>query len=73
MAPVMRLAWALAVFFAIAAWPAFASAHWPLGMVAAVAVAITLMITVASYYAFGVNQVRSVLESRLRRRLVPSV
>jgi O-antigen/teichoic acid export membrane protein len=73
MNPVVRLVAVLSVAFGIAAWPAFASVRWPLGTVVSVAVGITLVMSLASYYAFGLNEVRSVLESRIRRRLVPTV
>jgi O-antigen/teichoic acid export membrane protein len=72
MAPVVRLVGVLAVAFGIAAWPAFASIHWPLGTVVGVAVTITLLMSLASYYFFGLDEVRSVLQSRIRRRLAPT-
>ena len=72
MAPVVRLVGVLAVAFGIAAWPAFASIHWPLGTVVGVAVTITLLMSLASYYFFGLDEVRSVLQSKIRRRLVPT-
>jgi O-antigen/teichoic acid export membrane protein len=72
MDPVVRLVAVLSIAFGIAAWPAFAAVRWPLGTVVAVAVAITLLMSLASYYAFGLNEVRSVIESRIRRRLVPT-
>jgi len=70
--PVVRLAFALVIAFAIAAYPAYASIHWPLSKVVAVAVTSTLLMSTASYYLFGLDEVRHVFQSRIRRRLVPT-
>jgi O-antigen/teichoic acid export membrane protein len=70
--PVVRLFMGLAVAFAIAAYPAYASVHWPLSKVVAVAVTCTLLMSAASYYLFGLNEVRHVFQSRIRRRLIPT-
>jgi O-antigen/teichoic acid export membrane protein len=73
MAPMVRFGGVLALGFGIAAWPAYASRSWPLGRVVGVALVTTLLLSLVSYYAFGLNQVRSLIEARIRRRLIPSV
>ncbi|MFT4112052.1 lipopolysaccharide biosynthesis protein [Silvibacterium sp.] len=72
MTPVIRLACLLAAAFGAAAWPAFHAPHWPLSRVVLVATALTLAITAVSYFVFGLNEVSSVLQTRLKRRLLPS-
>lgn len=71
MAPVVRLVAVLAVAFGLAAWPVFASVNWPLPTVVAVAAAVMLVISTGSYFAFGLDEVRVVLLTKMRQRLVP--
>jgi O-antigen/teichoic acid export membrane protein len=71
MAPVARLAAVLLVAFGLAAWPVFAAVDWPLPTVAAAASAVTLTILVGSYYAFGLDEVRALLLSKIRRQFSP--
>jgi O-antigen/teichoic acid export membrane protein len=71
MAPVVRLVAVLAVAFGLAAWPVFASVTWPLTTVVGVAVAVMLVISAGSYFAFGLDEVRVVLLGKIRQRLIP--
>jgi O-antigen/teichoic acid export membrane protein len=71
MAPLVRLVAVLAIAFGLAAWPVFASVNWPLPTVVAVAAAVMLIISAGSYFAFGLEEVRVVLLSKLRQRLAP--
>jgi hypothetical protein len=71
MAPVLRLIAVLVVAFGIAAWPAFASVQWPLAIVVAVAISVTLLVSLGSYYAFELDDVRSLLLSRIKQRFAP--
>jgi O-antigen/teichoic acid export membrane protein len=68
--PVMRLVLVSLFAFSTAAWPTFASTHWTLGTVTLGAVAIILIISIGSYFAFGLNEVRSLLFSKIRERFV---
>jgi O-antigen/teichoic acid export membrane protein len=69
--PMLRLGAVLAVAFALAAWPAFASADWPLMTIVAVACGLMLILTAGSYFAFGLDEVRSLMVSKLRQRFAP--
>jgi O-antigen/teichoic acid export membrane protein len=71
MAPVARLAAVLVVAFGLAAWPVFASVQWPLTAVVGAAVVVMLIVTAGSYFAFGLDEVRSLLVTKVRQRLVP--
>jgi len=68
MTPVVHLAFVLTGSLALAVWPAYHSAQWPLFEVAAVATGFTAVLGVFSYFAFKLGEVRKVLEGRLRRR-----
>jgi O-antigen/teichoic acid export membrane protein len=70
-APVVRLVAVLAVAFGLAAWPVFASVNWPLPTVVAVATAVMLIISVGSYFAFGLDEVRVVIIGKIRQRFAP--
>jgi O-antigen/teichoic acid export membrane protein len=70
-APVVRLVAVLTVAFGLAAWPVFASVNWPLPTVVAVAAGVMLIISTASYFAFGLEEVRVVLLTKIRQRLAP--
>ena len=71
MAPVMRLLAVLIVAFGLAAWPVFASVQWPLTAVVAAAVIVMLIISTGSYFAFGLDEVRTLLLAKIRQRFVP--
>ncbi len=71
MAPVLRLIVVLVVAFGVAAWPVFASVKWALTAVVASAVLIMLLISAGSYFAFGLDEVRVLLVSRVRQRIAP--
>jgi O-antigen/teichoic acid export membrane protein len=71
MAPVARLVAVLLVAFSLAVWPVFAAVDWPLPTVAAAAAAVTLIISVGSYYAFGLDEVRALLLSKIRQQFSP--
>jgi len=71
MAPVLRLVVVLAAAFGIAAWPAFASVSWPLSTVVVVAIFTMALISVTSYYTFGLEEVRALLTTKIRQRLAP--
>jgi O-antigen/teichoic acid export membrane protein len=66
-APLLRLTIVLAAAFALAVWPVWQSAHWSLGLVTVVAVLFTLLLGVASYFIFGLGEVRMVVLNKLRR------
>jgi O-antigen/teichoic acid export membrane protein len=71
MAPVVRLVAVLAIAFGLAAWPVFAAVEWPLPTVVTAAVLLMALISAGSYYAFGLDEVRSLLLSKIRQRLSP--
>jgi len=66
--PVVHLAFVLTGSLALAAWPVYHSAQWPLFEVAAVSIGFTAVLGVFSYFAFRLGEVRKVLQGRLRRR-----
>jgi O-antigen/teichoic acid export membrane protein len=71
MAPVARLLAVLVVAFGLAAWPVFASVNWPLLYVVVAAALVMLIISVGSYFAFGLDEVRLLLVSKIRQRMTP--
>jgi O-antigen/teichoic acid export membrane protein len=71
MAPVVRLVAVLVIAFGLAVWPVFASVQWPLPAVVAAAVVLMLVISTGSYFAFGLDEVRLLLLSKIRQRLSP--
>lgn len=68
-APVVRLVGVLVAAFALAAWPCWHSVNWHLPTVVAVAVGVTAVLAIASYFAFDLSEVVSVLRSRIRPRM----
>jgi O-antigen/teichoic acid export membrane protein len=68
-APVIRLGAVLVVAFALAAWPCWRGAVWPLPTVVGVAVAATAAVALTSYFLFDLGDVVGILQSRLRRRM----
>jgi len=71
MAPVVRLLGVLTVAFGLAAWPVFAGVDWSLPAVVGTAIAIMLCISLGSYFAFGLDEVRLLLVSKIRQRFSP--
>jgi O-antigen/teichoic acid export membrane protein len=71
MAPVGRLIGVLVFAFGCAAWPVYAGVRWPLPAVVAAAAAVVLLVSCGSYFAFGLDEVRVLLVSKLRQRLSP--
>jgi O-antigen/teichoic acid export membrane protein len=71
MVPVVRLLAVLTVAFGLAAWPVFASVEWPLAIVVGTAVLLMLTISIGSYFAFGLDEVRFLLVSKIRHRMSP--
>jgi len=71
MAPVVRLVAVLVIAFGLAVWPVFASVQWPLPAVVAAAAVLMLVISTGSYFAFGLDEVRLLLLSKIRQRLSP--
>lgn len=72
MMPVVRLAVFLVVAFGLVAWPSYREVHWPLSTVVGISVLVTAVLGTAAYFSFGLSEVRSVVESKVRRRLVPN-
>lgn len=68
MHPLRRLAVFMTAAFAIAVFPAYRGMSWSLPVVVAVACLVTAAFGVAAYYAFGVGEVRGIIEARIRRR-----
>jgi hypothetical protein len=68
-APVVRLAAVLAVAFGLAAWPVFAGVDWSLPAVVVVAVVLMLFISLGSYFAFDLDEVRALLVARILKRV----
>ena len=71
MAPVVRLLAVLVIAFGLAAWPVFASVHWPLAAVIGAAVVVMLVVSAGSYFAFGLEEVRALLVAKIRQRVAP--
>jgi hypothetical protein len=69
MTPLVRLLAVLSVAFGLAWWPVFAAVEWSLPTVVAVAVALMLFISLGSYFAFGLDEVRTVLLAKIRQRM----
>ncbi len=68
--PVVRLAGVLTASLALAAYPCWHGVGWPLPTVVAVAMAMTALLAVVSYFAFDLGEVLEVLQSRVRRGVV---
>jgi O-antigen/teichoic acid export membrane protein len=69
MTPLIRLLAVLSAAFGLAWWPVFAAVEWSLPTVVAVAVALMLFISLGSYFAFGLDEVRTVLLAKIRQRM----
>jgi hypothetical protein len=68
-APMFRLGAVLAVGFLLALWPSLAATHWPLGTIFLVASSLTALVLAGCYYAFDLRDVRSLILSKLGRRV----
>ncbi len=66
--PLARFAMLLAAALGLAAWPVWHDGAWPLHRVAAVAVCAVVALMTLSYFIFGLKRLKSVFETRLRRR-----
>ena len=73
MKPVLHLCFFMAIAFALAIWPASHSAKWSLPIITLIALSLTLILGAAAYAVFGLGEVRSLLEARLRRRFTARV
>ena len=58
----------MTVAFALAVYPAYRGMAWSLPTVVAVALLTTALFGLAAYFAFGLDEVRQIVESRIRRR-----
>jgi O-antigen/teichoic acid export membrane protein len=68
-APVMRALAMLTVCFSLLVWPVYHSTQWSLPVTVAIAFCAVSVLSVFSYFAFGLKEVQSLIGSRLRRRL----
>jgi O-antigen/teichoic acid export membrane protein len=68
-APVMRAMAMLTVCFSLLVWPVYHSTQWSLPVTVAIAFCAVSVLSVFSYFAFGLKEVQSLIGSRLRRRL----
>ena len=66
--PFVRLVVFLVVAFGAAIWPAVHEAHWPLTAVVGFSAVSVVVLGGAAYYAFGLEAIREVVSTRLRRR-----
>jgi O-antigen/teichoic acid export membrane protein len=67
-APLLRLSIFMTIAFALAAYPAYREANWPLTWTVACACGLTGVFAVAAYSVFGVDEIRSLLTARFRNR-----
>ena len=68
-APMIKLCVFMTIAFALSIWPVYQEAAWPLTWVVACAVAYTGVLGLIAYYVFDVDEIRSLLATRLRSRL----
>jgi hypothetical protein len=66
--PIVRLCIFMMISFGGVAWPAFLEVHWPLIAVIATAVTVTALLGSIAYPLFGLSEVRTILQSKLRQR-----
>ena len=66
--PVLRLALFMTIAFGLSIWPVYQEADWPLAWVVGCSVSVTAFLGVAAYFIFGVDEIRSLLAQRIRRR-----
>ena len=72
LAPLPRIAIVLVLAFAAATWPALHDASWPLLKIAVVAITAAAILSLVSFFVFGLRDVRDVFVNRFRRRFAPS-
>ncbi|HYK34336.1 hypothetical protein [Alloacidobacterium sp.] len=72
MMPIARLALFLFVAFGLVVWPSYREVHWPLSTVVGISVLVTAVMGTVAYFSFDLSEVRSVVESKVRRKLVPN-
>jgi O-antigen/teichoic acid export membrane protein len=72
LAPLPRIAIVLVLAFAAAAWPARHDGGWSLTRVVLVAIAGAAVLSLVSFFIFGLRNVQDVFVSRFRRRFAPS-
>ena len=70
-APVMKLSVFMTIAFALASYPAYREANWPLVWVVACACGVTAVLGAAAYFVFDVDELRSLLMARFRNRFIP--
>jgi O-antigen/teichoic acid export membrane protein len=70
--PVVHLAIFMSIAFAISGVLAYWEASWPLAIVVAVAVCTTTLFGIAAYFVFGVDEIRTLLTARWKRRFAPN-
>ena len=68
--PFLRLVFFLIGAFGIIVWPALHEASWSLPAVVGFSAISVLVLAIAAYYAFGLEAIRDILMTRLRRRAV---
>lgn len=71
--PMLRLVMVTALGFAAAAWPAYRAVSESLPVILGIAAIYMAGLATISYFAFGMNEVRMVLQARMRARHAPSV
>ncbi len=69
--PLPRIAIVLVLAFAAASWPALHDASWPLLKIALVAATAAAILSLVSFFVFGLRDVRDVFLNRFRRRFAP--
>jgi O-antigen/teichoic acid export membrane protein len=68
MQPMLRLTVFVAIAFALSAYPAYHEAAWGLGWTVLSAVLATTLLGAAAYFVFDVDEIRLLLQARLRAR-----
>jgi len=71
--PVVKFTVFTSIAFALCIYPAYHEANWGLGWTVVSAVALTTAIGIAAYKVFGVDEVKTLLISRLRHRFAPMI
>ena len=66
MAPVLRALAMLTVCFSLLVWPIYHSAQWSLGTTVGVAIGAVSVLSVVSYFVFGLREVQTLLRTKLR-------
>jgi O-antigen/teichoic acid export membrane protein len=70
--PLLKLSIFMVFAFAAAAYPAFRDASWKLGWTVVSAISVTGVLGIAAYFVFDVDEIRSLIALRIKRRLAPS-